>query len=83
MDPLSVAASVIAVLQLSESVLSSCYRFVGKVNDATSDVDRILREVGYLTAIFNDLNSLVMEESSSSALGVRVMTSPPRSNALS
>lgn len=67
MDPLSVAASIVALLQLSECVLSSCYRFIGKVNDAASDVDRIIREVGHLTVILNDVNSLVSEDSRSSA----------------
>ena len=58
MDPISAAASIIAVLQLSEAVLSSCYRFVGKVKDAASDVDRVIHQIGYLTTILLDLKNL-------------------------
>jgi ankyrin repeat domain-containing protein 50 len=66
MDPLSVSASIIALLQLSGCVLSSCYRFVGSVNNAASDVDRIIRQVGHLTAILDDLNNVVGEDGGSS-----------------
>src|SRR5215469_2131704 len=58
MDPLSPVASIIAVLQLSEAVLSSCYRFVGKVKDAASDIDRVIHQIGYLTTILQDLKNL-------------------------
>lgn len=66
MDPLSVTASIIAILQVSEAVLSSCYRFVGKVNDAAPDVDRIIRQIGQLTAVLEDLNELIEEGNSNS-----------------
>lgn len=69
MDPLSIAASVIALLQISEAVLGSCYRFVGKVKDAESDVDRVIRQVGHLSAILEDLGS-VCEEGNSCSKGL-------------
>jgi hypothetical protein len=50
MDPL-------AVLQLSKSTLDSCYQFIGKVKGAETDLDRIIREVGRLSAILNCLNN--------------------------
>src|SRR3569833_2077628 len=58
MDPLSAAASIIGVLQLSEAVLGSCYRFVGKVKDATADINRVIQQFGYLTTILRDLQTL-------------------------
>ena len=58
MDPVSPVASIIAVLSLSEAVLSSCYRFVGKVKDAASDIDRLIRQIGYLTTVLQDLAAL-------------------------
>ena len=58
MDPLSAAASIIGVLQLSEAVLGSCYRFVGKVKDATADINRVIQQIGYLTTILRDLQTL-------------------------
>jgi len=51
-------ASIIAVFQLSEAVLSSCYRYVGKVKDATADIDRVIRQIGYLSTILRDLKDL-------------------------
>jgi hypothetical protein len=57
MDPLSAAASVIAVLQLSEAVLGSCYRFVGKAKGAESDINLVILQVGYLTTILRDLKT--------------------------
>lgn len=39
------AASVIAVLQLSEAVLSSCYRYIGRVKEAASDIDRVIHQI--------------------------------------
>jgi ankyrin repeat domain-containing protein 50 len=61
MDPLSLAASVAGLLALTEAVLTSCYGFVGKVNSAAADVDRIIREAGSLKVILLDLKSLVDE----------------------
>lgn len=55
MDGVSAAASIIAVLQLSEAVLGACYRYVGKVKDAASDIDRVIHQIGYLTTILRDL----------------------------
>jgi ankyrin repeat domain-containing protein 50 len=65
MDPLSLAASIAGLLALTESVLTSCYHFVGKVNSAAADVDRIIREAGGLKVILLDLKSLVDEGGSS------------------
>jgi hypothetical protein len=58
MDPISAGLSIIAVLQLSEAVLGSCYRFVGKVKDAASDINLVIHQIGYLTTILRDLKSL-------------------------
>jgi hypothetical protein len=63
MDPLSIAASIVALLQVSEAALSSCYRFVGKVNDAAPGADRIIRGVGYLKVILKDLHGLCDDKS--------------------
>ncbi len=61
MDPLSISASVLGLLNISGAVLGSCYRFVGKVKDAESDVDRVIRQVGSLTTILEDLGRLCEE----------------------
>jgi len=52
------AASVSAVLQLSEAVLSSCYRYIGSVKEAASGIDRVIHQIGYLSTLLRDLPSL-------------------------
>ncbi|KAI9783658.1 MAG: hypothetical protein M1839_003506 [Geoglossum umbratile] len=64
-DPLSVAASIVALLTLTETVLTSCYRYVGQVNNAAADVDRVIRETGGLKVILLDLKGLVDEDGAS------------------
>jgi hypothetical protein len=58
MDPVSGAASIIAVLQLSEAVLGTCYRFVGKVKGAEADINLVIHQIGYLSTILRDLQTL-------------------------
>lgn len=57
-DPLSVAASVIAVIQISGKVLSLCYQYFSGTKDAPKDIHSIISEVGSLKSILEDLNSL-------------------------
>jgi len=55
---MEVAASIIAVLQLSEAVLRSCYRYTEKVKEATDDIDRLTHRIGYLSTLLGDLQSI-------------------------
>ena len=61
---MEVVASITAVLQLSQAVLGACYRYVGKVKDAKSDIERVICQIGYLTTILGDLNGLAPESES-------------------
>ena len=54
---LGTAASIIAVLQLSEAVLSSCYCYAGKVKESARDIDRVIHETGYLSTLLRDLQA--------------------------
>ena len=45
MDPLSVTASIIAVLQLTGTVVSLCYDFRSRIKNAPRDLKRIISEV--------------------------------------
>lgn len=58
MSGLEGVASVIAVMQLSEAVLSACYRYAGKVKEAASDIDRVIHQVGFLSTLLQDLKEL-------------------------
>ena len=57
-DPLSPIASIIAVLSLSQAVLSACTAYVGKVKDAASDINRVINQIGFLTILLPRLKSL-------------------------
>jgi len=52
MDPLSSVASVIAVVQISERILTLCCEYAVAVKDAKGDIDRLNSEV---TALFDVL----------------------------
>ena len=67
-DPLSLAASIIAVLHLTDQVLTSCYTFVGKVKSAAADVNKIVHEISLLKGIFLNLHQLGDEDRGGDAL---------------
>jgi hypothetical protein len=46
MDPLSVTASMIAIIGLAENIISRCKAYVSAVKDAPNDLCNILIEVG-------------------------------------
>lgn len=58
MSGVEAVASIIAVLQLSEAVLKGCYRYSGKVKDAAADIDRVVHQIGPLSVLLRDLESL-------------------------
>jgi hypothetical protein len=55
MDPLSVTASIIAVLQLSGTVL----KYLVDVKDASADRKSLIREISSTRGILSDLNEIV------------------------
>ncbi|KAJ6264017.1 Ankyrin-1 [Drechslerella dactyloides] len=61
-DPLSITASIIAVVQLSNAVLSYCYRFRSQAKDADKDITSVINEVEDLWAILNQLQEVVQRE---------------------
>ncbi|KAK6353535.1 hypothetical protein TWF696_005498 [Orbilia brochopaga] len=62
MDPLSIAASVIAVLQASNAVLSYCYRFRSQAKDADKDITQVITQVEDLWAILTQLQEVLERE---------------------
>ncbi|KAF3916902.1 Ankyrin-1 [Orbilia brochopaga] len=61
-DPLSIAASIIAVVQLSNAVLSYCYRFRSQAKDADKDIAQIITQVEDLWAILTQLQEVIEHE---------------------
>lgn len=56
MDPLSLTASVIGVLQLTGAIISSCSAYISAVKDAPKDLRVIMMEIGSLQAIVRVLD---------------------------
>lgn len=59
MDPLSGAASVIAVIQLSSTVLDLCKQYISKVKKAKEDIQRLNTEVEAFSAVLVRLKDLL------------------------
>lgn len=62
-DPLSLTASIIAVIEISTGVLSCSYRYVSKVRGAENDVIKLINAVTGLKGILSDLRGLIETES--------------------
>jgi len=56
MDPLSVTASVIALLQLSGQIISACITYTSSIKDAPRDLRTIAVEIQSLQAIIRVLD---------------------------
>ncbi|KAI9779165.1 MAG: hypothetical protein M1839_007700 [Geoglossum umbratile] len=74
-DPISLAASIITIVHVADAVLTSCYRFVGKVKSAAADIDRIIHEAGSLKVILLDLCDLA-DEGGSSLPNLKALAEP-------
>lgn len=61
-DPLSIAASIITVVQVTDQVLTSCYAYVGRVKAAAADIDRAVQETSLLKGLLLNLYGLVQDE---------------------
>ena len=59
MDGLSVAASVIAVIQISQSVASLCSQYFTAVKNAKPDIERLQGEVGRLKAVLEGAQQIL------------------------
>ncbi|KAF8523099.1 hypothetical protein BU17DRAFT_86205 [Hysterangium stoloniferum] len=64
MDPLSLTASVIAVLQLSYEIVSSAYNFLSADKSIQSNIDNIRTEIRELESLLLALQALLSEQTS-------------------
>ena len=62
-DPLSTASSIIAVIQISGTVLSVCYRYAVLLENAPQDIQWVINEVGSLKVILEELKALALSVS--------------------
>jgi hypothetical protein len=59
MDPLSCAASVIAVIQLAGALADVCGDYIKKVKNAQKDINDLNGEINSLKSILESLNSVL------------------------
>jgi hypothetical protein len=62
MDPLSITASAITILQVSGAVINACYAYRCRVKHASTDASRIVNELNSLRAAIDDLFQFVESE---------------------
>lgn len=67
MEPLSITASVVAIIQISTKIISICSDYVRDVKDAPSDLQKILFEVAAVKGIFEALSLLLPPRDDASA----------------
>ncbi|KAF8243945.1 vegetative incompatibility protein HET-E-1 [Wilcoxina mikolae CBS 423.85] len=58
MDPLSLTASIIAVVQISKEILTLCGKYAVDVKDARSDIERLSSEVTAFHDVLNKVKDL-------------------------
>jgi hypothetical protein len=64
MDPLSITASIIAVIQLTGSVISAAYNYRNGVRNAPEDAVRIIEDLTELSQILEKLLKLIEKDRS-------------------
>lgn len=67
MDPLSATASIIAVIQLTGSVVSAVYNYRKGVKNAPEDAAKIIRDLTGLSQILEKLLQMIEKERSTKA----------------
>jgi len=63
MDPLSITASSIAILQISGTIINICYDYRSRVKHAAKDAIRIIAELNGLRNVIDALFLLLEDES--------------------
>lgn len=58
-DPLSGAASAIAVVQISTKTLELCWKYISEVKDAKEDIERLRDEVEAFQTVLEKLQDLI------------------------
>ncbi|KAK4167279.1 ankyrin repeat-containing domain protein [Cladorrhinum sp. PSN259] len=66
-EAIALAASIIAVLQISEHVIKFCKHYIESVQDAPSELHTIFLEISTLRAVFEGLDLLIKPEKSISS----------------
>jgi ankyrin repeat domain-containing protein 50 len=80
MDPLSITASIIAVIQLTGSVISAAYNYRTGVNNAAEDAVRIIEDLTGLSQILEKLLKLLEKDRSTGSAQLASVNTLTRSD---
>ncbi|KAK5652809.1 hypothetical protein OQA88_9475 [Cercophora sp. LCS_1] len=75
MEALGVAASIIAVVQISKQIINTCTKYIEGINDAPKDLRYILIEVSTLKGLFEPLKILIGVDAETAVLQAQ-LTAP-------
>src|SRR5947207_5189855 len=67
-DGLSLAASIIAVIQLTDRVVSLCCQFIGKVRGAEREVEQMIKTITALKGFLEFLDKFVNDDDNAGRL---------------
>src|ERR1700760_272039 len=76
MDPLSVAASIVALIEISTKTLSSCYKYISKAQKAPGEITRAINEINGLKGVLETLSPLVHSAESAQYKCLKSPTGP-------
>jgi ankyrin repeat domain-containing protein 50 len=76
MDPLSITASIIAVIQLTSSVISAAYNYRNGVKNAPEGAVKIVDDLTGLSQILEKLLKLIEKDRSTGSALLRTVSSP-------
>jgi len=62
MDPLSITASAIAIVQISGVIINTCYNYRSQLKSASKDASRIINELNALRSVIEALYQLLYDE---------------------
>jgi hypothetical protein len=72
MDPLSIAGSVITIIQIADRIISICKDYITTVKDAPTDLRRVAMEVGGIKSVLEVLEFSVHSDTS----GLEILRRP-------
>lgn len=75
MDPLSITASIIGVIQLTSAVISAAYNYRNGVKNAPEDAVKIIDDLTGLSQILEKLLKLIEKDRSTGSAQLRTVSS--------
>jgi hypothetical protein len=76
MDPLSITASIIGVIQLTSAVISAAYNYRNGVKNAPEDAVKIIDDLTGLSQILEKLLKLIEKDRSAGSAQLRTVSFP-------